>query len=146
MSEPILTTTGLSKHFGGLTAVDNVDFEVFPGEVVALLGDNGAGKSTLIKCISGVYRSEQGRVVFNGVDITHHAPSDIRNRGIETIYQDLALAENLDVGANVFLGKEVTKRFLKLIPVTADNYMRDGSRQRPGRPGYPHPFAQAAAE
>ena len=124
MSEPILTTTGLSKHFGGLTAVDDVDFEVYPGEVVALLGDNGAGKSTLIKCISGVYRSEQGRVVFNGVDITHHAPSDIRNRGIETIYQDLALAENLDVGANVFLGKEVTKRFLKLIPVTDDNYMR----------------------
>ena len=124
MSEPILTTTGLSKHFGGLTAVDDVDFEVYPGEVVALLGDNGAGKSTLIKCISGVYRSEQGRVVFNGVDITHHAPADIRNRGIETIYQDLALAENLDVGANVFLGKEVTKRFLKLIPVTDDNYMR----------------------
>ena len=124
MSEPILTTRGVSKHFGGLTAVDNVDFDVYPGEVVALLGDNGAGKSTLIKCISGVYRSDQGRVVFDGADITHHAPSDVRSRGIETIYQDLALAENLDVGANVFLGKEVTRRLFGFIPVTDDNYMR----------------------
>jgi len=124
MSEAILTATGVSKHFGGLTAVDNVDFEVYPGEVVALLGDNGAGKSTLIKCISGVYRPESGRVIFNGSDITHHAPADIRSRGIETIYQDLALAENLDVGANVFLGKEVTRRLFGLLPVTDDTYMR----------------------
>ena len=124
MSEPVLTASGLSKHFGGLTAVNNVDFAVHAGEVVALLGDNGAGKSTLIKCIAGVYRPEQGRVVFNGHDITSHAPADIRSRGIETIYQDLALAENLDVGANVFLGKEVTRRLFGLIPVTDDNYMR----------------------
>ena len=124
MSDPILTARGMSKHFGGLTAVDNVDFEVYQGEVVALLGDNGAGKSTLIKCISGVYRPDNGVVVFNGADITSHAPSDIRSRGIETIYQDLALAENLDVGANVFLGKEKTRRLFGLIPVTDDNYMR----------------------
>ena len=124
MAEPILTATGMNKHFGGLTAVDNVDFAVYPGEVVALLGDNGAGKSTLIKCISGVYRPEQGKVEFNGADITHHAPADIRSRGIETIYQDLALAENLDVGANVFLGKEKTRRLFGIIPVTDDNYMR----------------------
>ena len=125
MSDPILTAKGMSKHFGGLTAVDDVDFEIYPGEVVALLGDNGAGKSTLIKCISGVYRPDTGRVVFNGQDITSHAPADIRSRGIETIYQDLALAENLDVGANVFLGKEKTRRLFGLIPVTDDNYMRD---------------------
>lgn len=125
MSEPILTATGMSKYFGGLTAVDNVDFAIYPGEVVALLGDNGAGKSTLIKCISGVYRPEHGRVTFNGEDITSHAPADIRSRGIETIYQDLALAENLDVGANVFLGKEKTRRLFGLIPVTDDSYMRD---------------------
>lgn len=124
MSEPILTATGMSKYFGGLTAVDNVDFAICPGEVVALLGDNGAGKSTLIKCISGVYRPEHGQVKFNGADITNHAPADIRSRGIETIYQDLALAENLDVGANVFLGKERTRRLLGLIPVTDDNFMR----------------------
>ena len=125
MSDPILTASGMSKHFGGLTAVDDVDLEIYPGEVVALLGDNGAGKSTLIKCISGVYRPESGRVIFNGEDITSHAPADIRSRGIETIYQDLALAENLDVGANVFLGKEKTRRLFGLIPVTDDNYMRD---------------------
>ena len=125
MSKAILTASGVSKHFGGLTAVDEVDFEIYPGEVVALLGDNGAGKSTLIKCISGVYRPEQGKVMFNGEDITHHAPADIRSRGIETIYQDLALAENLDVGANVFLGKEKTRRLFGLIPVTDDNYMRE---------------------
>ncbi len=125
MSEPILTATGLSKYFGGLTAVDSVDFAIYPGEVVALLGDNGAGKSTLIKCVSGVYRPEHGQVAFNGEDITGHAPADIRSRGIETIYQDLALAENLDVGANVFLGKEKTRRLFGLIPVTDDNYMRE---------------------
>ena len=126
MSEAILTATGVSKHFGGLTAVDKVDFEVHPGEVVALLGDNGAGKSTLIKCISGVYRPESGtRRIFNGVGhYESRAPADIRSRGIETIYQDLALAENLDVGANVFLGKEVTRRLFGLLPVTDDNYMR----------------------
>lgn len=129
MSEAILTAGGISKFFGGLTAVDRVDFEIHPGEVVALLGDNGAGKSTLIKCISGVYRPEQGKVIFNGVDITGHAPADIRSRGIETIYQDLALAENLDVGANVFLGKEKTKRLFRLIPVTDDAWMRAEAAQ-----------------
>ena len=129
MSEAILTASGISKFFGGLTAVDRVDFEIHPGEVVALLGDNGAGKSTLIKCISGVYRPEQGKVIFNGVDITGHAPADIRSRGIETIYQDLALAENLDVGANVFLGKEKTRRLFRLIPVTDDAWMRAEAAQ-----------------
>ncbi|MCY4465057.1 MAG: ATP-binding cassette domain-containing protein [Chloroflexi bacterium] len=124
MPEPVLTARGISKHFGGLTAVDDVDFEVSAGEVVALLGDNGAGKSTLIKCISGVYRPETGHVSFKGADITGHAPADIRQRGIETIYQDLALAENLDVGANVFLGKELTRRLLRLLPVTDDQRMR----------------------
>ncbi len=125
MPEPVLTARGISKHFGGLTAVDDVDFEVSAGEVVALLGDNGAGKSTLIKCISGVYRPETGEVSFKGADITGHAPADIRQRGIETIYQDLALAENLDVGANVFLGKELTRRLLGLLSVTDDQRMRN---------------------
>ena len=92
MPDPVLTARGISKHFGGLTAVDDVDFAVSAGEVVALLGDDGAGKSTLIKCISGVYRPETGQVSFKGADITGHAPADIRQRGIETIYQDLALA------------------------------------------------------
>ena len=124
MSDVILECSGVCKFFGGLTALDHVDFSVSRGEVVALLGDNGAGKSTLIKCVSGVYKPEQGRIQFNGQDITHHAPSEIRERGIETIYQDLALAENLDVGANVFLGKEKKKRLFGIIPVTDDEFMR----------------------
>jgi ABC-type sugar transport system ATPase subunit len=123
-SAPILEVRGVSKFFGGLTALQNVDFWVHPGEVVALLGDNGAGKSTLIKCISGVYRPEQGQIVFDGHNITGQSPMTVRGLGIETIYQDLALAENLDVGANVFLGKEKKKRLLGLIPVTDDDYMR----------------------
>jgi simple sugar transport system ATP-binding protein len=125
MSDAILQVRAVSKFFGGLTAVDTVDFEVHAGEVVALLGDNGAGKSTLIKCISGVYRPEHGEIYFDGQEITAKTPADIRERGIETIYQDLALAENLDVGANVFLGKERVKLLFGFIPVTDETYMRD---------------------
>jgi ABC-type sugar transport system ATPase subunit len=125
MSEPMLVAQGVSKHFGGLTAVNNVDFHISAGEVVALVGDNGAGKSTLIKCVSGVYRPEQGRIMFNGQEITGHTPADVRERGIETIYQDLSLAENLDVGANVFLGKEKVRRIMGLFSVTDDAYMRE---------------------
>ncbi|MDX2140019.1 MAG: ATP-binding cassette domain-containing protein [Chloroflexota bacterium] len=121
---PILEARGVSKFFGGLTALDAVDFQIWRGEVVALLGDNGAGKSTLIKCISGVYKPEQGEVIFSGRTITHQPPAAIRDQGIETIYQDLALAENLDVGANVFLGKEKKSRILGFIEVTDDDYMR----------------------
>lgn len=123
MGTPMLEVRGVSKFFGGLTALNKVDFEVWPGEVVALLGDNGAGKSTLIKCVSGVYKPEEGDVVFLGRDIRHLSPADVRDTGIETIYQDLALAENLDVGANVFLGKEKKKRLLGVIPVTDDEFM-----------------------
>ncbi|MCU0513320.1 MAG: ATP-binding cassette domain-containing protein [Anaerolineae bacterium] len=121
---PLLRVSGVCKYFGGLTALNRVDFEVLPGEVVALLGDNGAGKSTLIKCISGVYRPEEGTVFFQGQPITGRSPSAIREQGIETIYQDLALAENLDVSANVFLGKERKKKLLGFIPVTDDAWMR----------------------
>lgn len=124
MSDPILQVRKVSKFFGGLTALNEVDFEVHRGEVVALLGDNGAGKSTLIKCISGVYRPEHGSVFFDGQEITGHSTSEVRSRGIETIYQDLALAENLDVGANVFLGKEKVKHLFGFLPVTDDDFMR----------------------
>lgn len=124
MAEIILNAQSVHKHFGGLVALKGVDFQVARGEVVALLGDNGAGKSTLIKCISGVYRPEGGQISFNGQEITGHSPSSIRDAGIETIYQDLALAENLDVGANVFLGKEKKRKVLGFIRVTDDEYMR----------------------
>jgi ABC-type sugar transport system ATPase subunit len=124
MSDILLQCAGVCKFFGGLTALDHVDFEVSRGEVVALLGDNGAGKSTLIKCISGVYKPDRGHITFNQTEITNHSPSEIRDRGIETIYQDLALAENLDVGANVFLGKERTRKFMGIFSVTDDETMR----------------------
>jgi ABC-type sugar transport system ATPase subunit len=129
MSDHILECKQVSKFFGGLTALNAVDFHVVRGEVVALLGDNGAGKSTLIKCISGVYKPEQGQITFQNDDITSHAPADIRGKGIETIYQDLALAGNLDVGANVFLGKEKTTKLLGLITITDDDYMRQEAAQ-----------------
>lgn len=123
-NKPVLECVNVSKFFGGLTALDNVSLNIYPGEVVALLGDNGAGKSTLIKCVSGVYQPDRGEIRFNGQPITDATPSTVREAGIETIYQDLALAENLDVGANVFLGKEKLRRLFGFIPVTDDKYMR----------------------
>lgn len=125
MSDALLQVKGVSKFFGGLTALNKVDFEVNAGEVVALLGDNGAGKSTLIKCISGVYKPEEGEILFGGRNIVPLSPAAVRDAGIETIYQDLALAENLDVGANVFLGKEKKKKLLGFLPVTDDEFMRN---------------------
>lgn len=128
-SEPILSVRNVSKYFGGLTALNDVSLDVHPGEVVALLGDNGAGKSTLTKCVSGVYKPDKGVITFNGESIGTRSPSTIRELGIETIYQDLALAENLDVGANVFLGKEKMKRLFGIIPVTDDEYMRQEAEE-----------------
>jgi ABC-type sugar transport system ATPase subunit len=108
--EPILRAVNLTKKFGGLVAVDNVSFDVSPGEVIGLVGDNGAGKSTFIKMISGVYQPDGGDIFFNGKKVNFADPHDARDQGIETIYQDLALAENLDVGANIFLGREIKKK------------------------------------
>jgi ABC-type sugar transport system ATPase subunit len=130
VKEPILSVRNLTKRFGGLTAVNNVSWDVYPGEVVGLLGDNGAGKSTLIKCISGVYHAEEGEIFFAGKRAEFPHPIDARRQGIETIYQDLALANNLDVGANIFLGREVKKRYLGgLIKTLDDNHMIEQSRQ-----------------
>jgi ABC-type sugar transport system ATPase subunit len=120
MSDPVLSIRGLTKRFGGLTAVNGVSWDIFPGEVVALLGDNGAGKSTLIKCISGVYQADEGEIWFGG-RLTHFGgPIDARREGIETIYQDLALANNLDVPANIFLGREEKRRYFGGLVKTLD--------------------------
>ena len=130
MSEPLLSIRNLSKIFGGLVAVDNMSLDVHSGEVVGLLGDNGAGKSTLIKCVSGVYQAEEGDIVFDGNPVAFASPMDARRVGIETIYQDLALANNLDVGANIFLGREVKTRLIGgLIQTLDDKHMREESRQ-----------------
>ena len=112
MAEPLLSIRKMTKRFGGLVAVNEVSWDIYPGEVVGLLGDNGAGKSTLIKCISGVYQAEEGEIYFEGRRSHFARPIDARREGIETIYQDLALANNLDVGANIFLGREVNKDYL----------------------------------
>jgi simple sugar transport system ATP-binding protein len=111
---PTLQVSGLTKRFGGLTAVDNVSMEIRPGEVVGLVGDNGAGKSTLIKMISGVYRPDGGQVLLEGQETNFATPLEARQRGIETIYQDLALCENLDATVNIFLGREPMRRALGL--------------------------------
>ena len=127
MADALLQVRGLTKRFGGLTAVDRVDLDVRPGEVVGLLGDNGAGKSTLIKMISGVYHPDEGQIFFQGRDVKMGSPMDALELGIETLYQDLALAENLNVYSNIFLGRERTKQFLGLIPVLDHDAMRKES-------------------
>ncbi len=104
--QPQLALTGISKHFGSVVALDNVDFEVYPGEVVALVGDNGAGKSTLIKIIAGVYQPNAGMITFDGRAVHLSSPQAASALGIATVYQDLALCDNLDVVANLFLGRE----------------------------------------
>ncbi len=110
--EPILSVRHLVKRFGGLTAVDDVSLDIYPGEVVGLVGDNGAGKSTLIKCVSGVHHPDGGHIFFEGKEVHFSRPIEARQAGIETIYQDLALAGNLDVSANIFLGREMKSRYL----------------------------------
>jgi ABC-type sugar transport system ATPase subunit len=103
---PALAVRGATKRFGAVVALDGVDLEVFPGEVLALLGDNGAGKSTLIKCISGVHRLDAGSIEMGGAAVTIGSPAAARALGIETVYQDLALFDNLDPAANFYAGRE----------------------------------------
>ncbi len=122
--EAMLAVKDMVKRFGGLTAVNNVSMEVYPNEVVGLVGDNGAGKSTLIKMISGVYKPDEGHIFFQGQERQVSSPMEAREMGIETIYQDLALAENLDVGSNIFLGREPTQPFIGgLVQVLDRRYM-----------------------
>jgi D-xylose transport system ATP-binding protein len=104
---PALETRGVSKSFGSVQALVDVDFEVRAGEVMALVGDNGAGKSTLIKCIAGIYPLDEGDVLFDGEKVSIHGPKDAAKLGIEVVYQDLALCDNLDVVQNMYLGREI---------------------------------------
>ena len=108
-AEPLLRCAGVSKSFGAVHALYKVDFEVRSGEVMALVGDNGAGKSTLIKGIVGIYPFDEGTVTFEGEKVRIHGPKEAAALGIEVVYQDLALADNLDVVANMFLGREVVR-------------------------------------
>jgi D-xylose transport system ATP-binding protein len=103
---PVLALEGVSKSFGPVQALRDVDFEVHSGEVVALVGDNGAGKSTLVKAIAGIHSIDGGRIVFEGQSVKIAGPTDAVRLGIATVYQDLALCDNLDVVENLFLGRE----------------------------------------
>jgi D-xylose transport system ATP-binding protein len=105
-AQPLLQLEGISKQFGPVQALDRVDFAVSAGEVVGLVGDNGAGKSTLVKTIAGIHGADSGTIRFEGQQVSIRKPQDATNLGIATVYQDLALADNLDVVANLFLGRE----------------------------------------
>ena len=105
-SPPTLELRGVHKSFGSVHALQGVDFEVRDGEVMALVGDNGAGKSTLIKCVAGIYSIDSGETFFDGKQVTIHGPKDAAKLGIEVVYQDLALCDNLDVVQNMYLGRE----------------------------------------
>ena len=104
---PLVELRDISISFGGIKAVDHVSVDLYPGEVVGLLGHNGAGKSTLIKCLSGAYQADGGEIFINGEKASIQNPRDARNYNIETIYQTLALADNLDAASNLFLGREL---------------------------------------
>src|SRR5918994_4849760 len=109
MPEPALEARQIVKSFGRVRALRGANFTVYPGEVVALVGDNGAGKSTLVKALAGVYQPEAGEILFEGHPVEIHSPVEARALGIETVYQDLALAADLDPAANLFMGREVLR-------------------------------------
>jgi D-xylose transport system ATP-binding protein len=111
---PALETRDVTKAFGSVRALEDVDFEVRSGEVMALVGDNGAGKSTLIKCIAGIYSIDEGDVYFEGEKVSISGPKDASKLGIEIVYQDLALCDNLDVVQNMYLGREVRDFIFRL--------------------------------
>ena len=109
---PILEAIGVNKSFGPVHVLHDVDFRVYPGTVTALIGDNGAGKTTLIKCITGIYRADSGEFRFEDKPVSIAGPKDVADLGIEAVYQDLALCENLDIVQNMFLGRERLRRGL----------------------------------
>ena len=112
MTEPLLVLDNITKNYGAVEALRGVSFSIARGEVIALLGDNGAGKSTLVKIISGGLDATSGRMAFDGQDFRPKSPSEAKAAGIETVYQDLSLCTNVDVVANFFMGRELTKRVM----------------------------------
>jgi ABC-type sugar transport system, ATPase component len=124
---PLLSLRGIGKRFGAVQALRDIDLDIWPGEVLALLGDNGAGKSTLVKIIAGAQAPSTGTMHFNHQAVRQFDPRYARDLGIETLYQDLAVAENLDVAANIFLGRERKRRLLGIFPILARREMRKQS-------------------
>jgi simple sugar transport system ATP-binding protein len=129
VSEPLLEAHGLVKSFGRVRALRGAEFTVYPAEVVALIGDNGAGKSTLVKSLSGVLHPDAGEIRFEGRPVTIGSPEEARALGIETVYQDLALAPDLESSANLFLGRELLRGgLLGRLGFLDDGAMRDRTR------------------
>jgi D-xylose transport system ATP-binding protein len=108
----VISLRGITKRFGGVYAIKGIDLDIYPGEVLALVGDNGAGKSTLIKIISGAYAADEGDIFIDGARVQIASPADAKRHHIETIYQDLALMDNLDIPPNIFIGREIVRRGL----------------------------------
>src|SRR2546425_12484947 len=108
-AEPIFRARGIVKRFGHVTALSGADFDLYPGEVLAVIGDNGAGKSTLIKVLSGALQPDEGELRLDGEEVHFKSPLDARRAGIETVYQDLAVAPALDIASNLFLGRELRR-------------------------------------
>ena len=127
-SRPILSVRNVSKAFGAVQALNQVSFDVNPGQVVALAGDNGAGKSTIIKAISGVFHHDAGDILLGGKPIDFATPHEARENGIETIYQDLALADNLSIGENIFLGREPKRLLFGFLPILDRKKMADAAQ------------------
>ncbi|MBN6055026.1 sugar ABC transporter ATP-binding protein [Nonomuraea sp. RK-328] len=107
---PVLQARGLVKRYGHVTALDGADFDLMPGEVLAVIGDNGAGKTSLIKALTGALQPDEGEILLDGKPVRFRDPLEARRHGIETVYQDLAVAASLDIATNMFLGREVRKR------------------------------------
>ena len=107
--QPVLEARGLVKRYGHVTALDGTDFELYPREILAVIGDNGAGKSTLIKALAGALIPDEGQIFLNGHQVHFHSPIDARRHGIETVYQDLAVAPALNIMENIFLGREIRR-------------------------------------
>jgi len=131
--EVLLEIRDLSKNFGPVQALKDLSMVVRAGEVVALAGDNGAGKTTVIKAISGVYPPSSGQILLRGEEMAFSSPQDARNKGIETIYQDLSLADNLTIGGNIFLGREPMRRLLGFLPTLDRKAMADAAQETMAR-------------
>ena len=114
---PILSARGIHKRYGNVTAIDGADFDLYPGEILAVIGDNGAGKSSLIKVLSGATIPDSGTVSLDGEEVSFKSPLEARRAGIETVYQDLAVAPALDIATNLFLGREKRRDGLVLMGV-----------------------------
>ena len=129
---PVLQAVAVTKNYGRVVALDGADLELFPGEVLAVVGDNGAVKSTLIKCLSGAESPDEGQIILDGEEVSFRRPQDGRHAGIETVYQTLAVSPALDIAANLYLGRELRKKG----PLGSIFRMLDGSGMRKAAKGH----------